>query len=126
MPVAFEISAPSEIFVTAEGDVTFAEVAVLLDELIDDPRIASGTGILVDCRKVIGAPSTPELRIIARDLAPLRDRGVNRIAVCADSMFVYGIARMFAVFAELIGIHVAAFRDMDAAKRWLDSSEAAA
>ena len=126
MPVAFTFSAPLEIAVVAEGDVTFAEIAVLLDELIDDPRIQPGTGILVDSRKVEGAPSTPELRMIARDLAPLRDRGVNRIAVCADSMFVYGIARMFAVFAELLGIHVAAFRDMDTAKRWLTSSEVAA
>jgi hypothetical protein len=126
MPVAFAFSAPLEIFVIAEGDVTFAEVAVLLDELIDDPRIQAGTGILVDSRKVEGAPSTPELRLIARDLAPLRDRGVNRIAVCANSMFVYGITRMFGVFAELIGIHVAAFREMEAAKRWLSSSEAAA
>jgi hypothetical protein len=98
----------------------------LLDELIDDPRIQPGTGILVDSRRVDGAPSTPELRLIARDLAPLRDRGVNRIAVCANSMFVYGITRMFGVFAELIGIHVAAFREMEAAKRWLSSSEAAA
>lgn len=126
MPVAFAFSAPLEIFVIAEGDVTFAEVAVLLDELIDDPRIQPGTGILVDSRKVEGAPSTPELRLIARDLAPLRDRGVNRIAVCANSMFVYGITRMFGVFAELIGIHVAAFRELEAAKRWLSSSEAAA
>ena len=123
MPVAFAFSAPLEIVVVAEGDVTFAEVAVLLDELIDDPRIEPGTSMLIDSRKVEGAPSTPELRMIARDLAPLRDRGVNRIAVCADSTFVYGIARMFAVFAELIGIHVNAFRDMDAAKRWLSSSE---
>ena len=125
MPVAFAFSAPLEIFVIAEGDVTFAEVAVLIDELIDDPRIQPGTGILVDSRKVEGAPSTPELRLIARDLAPLRDRGVNRIAVCANSMFVYGITRMFGVFAELIGIHVAAFLEMEAAKRWLSSSEAA-
>ena len=125
MPVAFAVSA-REIFVIAEGDVTFAEVAVLLDELIDDPRLGPGTGILVDARKVEGAPSTPELRLIARDLTPLRDRGVNRIAVCAESMFVYGITRMFGVFAELLGIHVAAFRDMDSAKRWLSSSEAAA
>ena len=126
MPVAFTFSAPCEVRVIAEGDVTFAEVAVLLDELIDDPRIEPGTGMLVDSRRVQGAPSTPELRLIARDLGPLRDRGVNRIAVCADSMFVYGIARMFAVFAEMLGIHVAAFRDMDAAKRWLSSSEVAA
>lgn len=126
MPVAFAFSAPLEILVIAEGDVTFAEVAVLLDELIDDPRIVPGTAMLIDSRKVEGAPSTPELRLIARDLAPLRDHGVNRIAVCANSMFVYGIARMFAVFAEMLGIHVAAFRDMDAAKRWLGSSEAAA
>lgn len=126
MPVAYAFREPREIVVIAEGAVTFAEAAVLLDELLDDPRVEPGTSMLVDSRKVEEAPSTAELRIIARDLTPLHERGVSRIAVCAESMFVYGIARMFAVFAEMFGLHVAAFRDMDAAKQWLASSEIAA
>lgn len=126
MPIVFAFSEPATIVVTTAGKVTFAEIAVVLDDMIDDDRIGPGTHVLVDARGVTDAPSTPELRIIARDLTPLRDRGVEHIAVCAESTFIYGVARMFAVFAELIGLRVAAFRDMDEARRWLASFEVAA
>ena len=125
MPVAYTFAAEREVTMLARGDVTFADVAVILDELLDDPRIEPGTQILVDCRGVTNTPSTPELRMIARDLAPLHERGVERIAVCAESNFVYGVARMFAVFAEVFGLHVAAFREMREARDWLGSGIAA-
>ena len=125
MPLAYAFSRPREISMIARGDVSFADVAVVLDELLDDPRLEPGCQLLVDCRGVTSAPSTPELRIIARDLAPLHQRGVERIAVCADSTFVYGVARMFAVFAEVFGLHVAAFRDVRDARQWLASGMAA-
>ncbi|HYC49474.1 MAG TPA: STAS/SEC14 domain-containing protein [Gemmatimonadaceae bacterium] len=112
--------------VTAGGSVTFAEIAVLLDDLLDDPRITEGTGILCDARGVREVPTTAELRIVARDLAPLRERGVRHIAVCADSTFVYGVARMFGVFADVIGLQVGAFRDLDDARVWLASLQQAA
>jgi hypothetical protein len=121
MPIAIAFVEPATLMVTAAGDVTFAEIAVTLDELLDDPRIGYDTRMLVDARAVTGAPSTAELRLIARDLEPLRERGVTRMAVCAESTFVYGVARMFAVFAEMFGMRVAAFRQMDEARRWLES-----
>jgi hypothetical protein len=126
MPIAVAFSEPATLVITAAGTVTFAEVAVVLDDLIDDDRIGPGTCVLVDARAVEDAPSTPELRLIARDLAPLHERGVTHMAVCAESTFIYGVARMFAVFAELIGMRVAAFRNMDDAQRWLASFDIAA
>lgn len=125
MPVAYRFAAEREITVMARGDVTFADVAVILDQLLDDPRIEPGTQLLMDCRGVTHMPSTPELRMIARDLAPLHERGVERMAVCAESNFVYGVARMFAVFAEVFGLHVAAFRDIGEARDWLGAGIAA-
>jgi hypothetical protein len=126
MPIAIAFAEPDTLILTAAGAVTFAEVAVTLDELLDDPRISEGTRVLCDCRQVTDTPSTPELRLIARDLAPLRERGVTRMAVCAESTFVYGVARMFAVFADMIGISVGAFRRMEDAERWLASFQEAA
>ena len=119
--LAISHTGPQMLQVTAGGSVTFAEIAFMLDDLLDDPRITPGTCILIDSRGVREVPTTPELRIIARDLAPLRAMGVQRIAVCADSTFVYGVARMFGVFADAIGLQVGAFRDMEEARLWLAS-----
>lgn len=125
MPIAYAFARPREITLIARGDVTFADIAVILDELLDDPRIEPGTHLLFDARQVHGVPSTPELRIIARDMAPLHQRGVDRMAVCAEGAFVYGVARMFGVFAEAFGLHVAAFRNMREARDWLADGIAA-
>lgn len=126
MPLAVAFTDPKLVVVTAAGRVTFAEIAVMLDDLIDDPRIGVGTGVLVDARDVREVPTTPELRIVARDLAPLREAGVSRMAVCTSSTFIYGIARMFGVFADAIGLKVGAFRQMDDANEWLASRQEAA
>lgn len=107
--------------VTASGDLTFADIAVMLDELLDDARVTQGTSLLMNAMTVTSAPSTAELRIIARDLKPLHDRGVERLAIFTDSTFVYGVARMFAVFAEAVNLKVGAFRRQDDAERWLES-----
>ncbi len=124
MPVDFQFGKPEEglVTVTATGNVTFADIAVLLDELLDDVRITTGTSVLVNAMTVTAVPSTAELRIIARDLKPLRDRGVERIALFTDSTFVYGVARMFGVFAEAVNLKVGAFRQQDDAQRWLESA----
>ena len=82
--------------------------------------------VIVDARNVREVPTTAELRIVARDLAPLRTHGVSRIAVCASSTFIYGIARMFGVFADAIGLQVGAFRRMEEAQDWLSSCSEAA
>jgi hypothetical protein len=125
VPIAYMFSRPREITLIARGEVTFADIAVILDELLDDPSIVPGTQMLVDARQVTDVPSTPELRLVARDMAPLHQRGVVRMAVCAEGAFVYGVARMFGVFAEAIGLHVAAFRNMREARDWLSDGIAA-
>ena len=126
MPLAISYPDRHTVLVSAGGSVTFAEIAVMLDDLLDDPRITSGTSVLVDARGVREVPTTAELRIVARDLAPLRENGVDRIAVAADSMFIYGVARMFGVFADAIGLQVGAFHSVDEARKWLASFPQAA
>ncbi len=128
MPVDFQFGKPEEglVTVTATGNVTFADIAVMLDELLDDARVTPGTSVLVNAMTVTAVPSTAELRIIARDLKPLRDRGVERIALFTDSTFVYGVARMFGVFAEAVNLKVGAFRQQDDAQRWLESAHVVA
>jgi hypothetical protein len=110
--------------VHSTGAVTHAEVQRAIDDILAHPRYGSARKVLVDGRKVTSAPSTSELRAIARDLKPLIDRGFGPMAIVSDPGFVHGVARMFTVFAEVFGLKVRAFTAMQPAEEWLrDSTE---
>lgn len=126
MPIDLRFKEPSTFIVRGSGDVTVADVAAVLDELLSHSSLAPGSCVLADARKVRSVPPTAELRRIAKDLTPLRAHGVARIAVVARSNFVYGIARMFMVFAEGIGLNISVFRRVRDATEWLSSVDAAA
>ena len=121
MPVELQFEEPATFKVRASGEVTFAEVEVLLGEILTHPNLGHGVRMLVDGREVEKAPSTPELRKIAADFGPLVERGLGPVAIVTDSQVIYGVARMFSVFAEMVNANVAPFRCIDEARRWLSS-----
>lgn len=128
MPVELSHQEPGTFVITASGVVTHEEATRLLNTLRQHPRMGPGTELLADARAVTGVPSTEELRAIATLLRPLREHGLGPVAIVSSTAFVYGVARMFAVFAELMDARVAAFRSMDEARAWLaaEASEATA
>jgi hypothetical protein len=86
---------------------------ILLDPRFD-PRYRSladlteVTSVTVDVMEVAHTASTP-----------LYVAGTRR-AIVASSDAVFGMARMFASFAERAGQEVNVFRDMQAAEAWLE------
>ena len=119
MPLKLEYIEPFTITVQASGAVTYDEVEEVINVLMTDPHVCCGVRMFVDGRMVERAPSTAELRAIARDLKPLVDRGLGPIVILTSSPFVYGICRMFSVFAEAMGATVHVFRSGDEAQHWL-------
>jgi hypothetical protein len=124
MPVELQFEEPATFKVRASGEVTFQEVENLLGEIITHPQLCCGVRMLIDGREVEKAPSASELRTIAADLKPLLDRGLGPMAIVTDSALIYGVARMFSVFAEAVRANVAPFRRMDDAQAWLSSQSA--
>ena len=120
MAVVVAFAKPSTILVHAGGEVTYEECQRAFDQMLGNPLLAPGTRMLVDARTVDAAPTTSELRAIARDMKPVVDRGLSYMAIVTDRPFVYGVVRMFAVFAEVFAVQVNAFRTMDEGQRWLD------
>ena len=110
----------------ASGAVTYGEVQRSVDDMLAHPGIARVSKLLVDGHTVTAAPSSSELRAILRDMKPLMDRQIRTMAIVTDKSFVYGIARMFAVFAEAFGMRVRAFRTIDEAEDWLRGPPASA
>lgn len=119
MPVVAAFAEPDTFVVHATGVVTYSEVQHAVDAMLAHRSAERARKVLVDGRGVTGAPATAELRAIAGDLKPLKERGVTCVAIVTDAGFVYGVARMFMVFAEPFGLKVRAFVTMEEAESWL-------
>src|SRR5690349_15009048 len=122
MPVAVSLAPPDLFVVRATGDVAFRECKRALDGVVAFSADEGARKILVDARGVISVPTTGELQVIARDMKLLVARGYGPIAFVTDRAFVYGVGRMFAVFAEAFGMKVQAFLSVDEASHWLDAA----
>lgn len=125
MPVALTFEEPSTFQVRASGSVTYDEVQAVLTDLERDPRLSMRTPIVVDARDVQAVPTTDQLRQIAVAMGQLVKRGMGPMAIITASAFVYGIARMFSVFAEAVCVKVHPFRCEQDAARWLEEQRAA-
>lgn len=124
MPLAWSIQ-DGTIMVHASGKVTLEEVRVVQEQILVHPGWRAGAAMFVDARAQTGAPTAEELRIIAREMTPLVERGLGPVAMVCGSSFIYGVARMFSVFAEVVHANVGAFREMDEAQKWLDAQPTA-
>ena|SRR5690242_16366461 len=122
MPVAVSLAPPDLFVVRATGAVPFHECQRAIDDVLAYSSDEAGRKILVDARGVMSVPSTQELQVIARDMKLLVARGYGPIAFVTDRAFVYGVGRMFAVFAEAFGMKVQAFLSVDEASHWLDAA----
>jgi hypothetical protein len=119
MPVAFAFQELRTFMVCASGKVTFEEWRDFHGRVLADPHLRRGAQMLVDACAVSGAPSADELRLIATDMLPMVERGLGPVAIVTGSPMLYGVARMFGVFAELVNATVMPFRCFDEAKDWL-------
>lgn len=109
------------ILLRATGAVTYEEIRHVLAELIDEPRIEPGTGLLIDARGTTHAPSIGELASIAYHFRHLFARGVKRLAFITDNSDVEASAKLFSAFISTVGAESRAFRDPKSAEQWLKS-----
>lgn len=117
MPVTIS-SLEGVVRVTASGHVTYAEVASLMAFPRDACVGIVPLPVLVDARAVDRAPSATDLRRIVTELRHLA-YDIGPIGIITDSVYVYGVARMFSVFAQGVPASVEVFRCPEAAAEWL-------
>jgi len=128
MPVSYEID-PIRSLVRIEyvGVLSAGVVTQVIQQLIDDPRLQPGMGILSDHSR--GANfATPDLvlRIMPR-LAKLAERlGPLRIALVTPRAVQVGMANLAAVHAQLRGVRIEPFASREEAEAWLAGGDAAA
>ena len=89
--------------------------------LMADARFEPRYRSLVDLREVTGVSA--DMEALAQTAAvPLFAEGVQR-AIVASSDVAFGIARMYATFAERTGGDVRVFRELEHASDWLGLGE---
>jgi hypothetical protein len=122
MPVTVRFEEPSTFVLCGSGKITLAEYQRAIAEIMVDPRPMSH--LLIDGREALSVPPTAEVKEGAAMLPRLLSKGLAGTAVVANRPAIYGVARMFAVFASLFNVKVRAFREMDEAQAWLETEEA--
>jgi hypothetical protein len=116
MPACYEIEAPLKcIFVKIEGIVTDQELVTGQCKLFDDPLFEGSYSRLVDARAVTKLLLTADcVRSLSKAAV---QRGVRRVALVANTDFVYAMMRMYEGYAFEAECFVC--RDRKAALAWL-------
>ena len=102
----------------AWGVLTSRELADVMSRIVLDPRFDSTYRSLGDLRDVTDITIDP-MDAAQAAAAPIFADGVRR-AIVAPSAIAFGMARMFATFAERSGQDVQIFREMRSAEEWLE------
>jgi hypothetical protein len=123
MPVTYEFDRALALVRTrCTGDVTFAEVLEHFRELGRDASLPARLDVLLDLTGMRSIPESDQLRSVAGEVERLRERvGWGCCAIVASRDVLFGMSRMFQVFAEEHFAESNVFRGCEEAERWLAS-----
>jgi hypothetical protein len=120
MPVVYHLDKSACSIETAcVGDVTLDEVLQHFAEL-DAMELPERLDVLLDLTEMTSLPESGQIRVAADTLVGLRDKTRwDACAVVAKQDVLFGMSRMFGVYAEQVFVRVHVFREKDEARRWL-------
>ena len=123
MSVTYQIAKANRVIRTrCTGPVTIEEVIHHFGALERDPDCPARLDVLLDLSAATSIPKTENLRSITLEISRIRGRvqfGSCAIVACTDGLF--GMLRMFEVFAEQYFRESCVFRTVGEAEAWLAS-----
>jgi len=124
MPISYSLDPRSGWMLTrADGLVTFHEVIAHLD--VEQRNRDLHRAELVDARGATTDLTANEVRrLVQRAAEMLRGVDIGPTAIVTTNDVVFGMARMYGMLAESVGVNAEAFRDMQSATSWLRRFEA--
>ncbi len=122
MPVSYTIDTVRGTITTrCVGDLTQAEVMQHFQELSLDPACPKYLNVLLDLTESNTTPDSAQLHMVIDAIRSLHERvRFEACAIVAARDAMYGMARMFAVFAEPYFRSLAVFREVREAQVWLE------
>jgi hypothetical protein len=125
MPVQYRIDDIKRIIRTKwVGEVTLEEVLGHFQELKNDPGCPIRLDVLLDLSECLSAAKSPQLRTVSDAIASIRERvQFDACAIVGPTDLLFGVGRMFEVFAEERFRVTNVFRSVADAESWLSSQE---
>jgi hypothetical protein len=123
MPVTFQIDEVNRLIHTkCTGRITVDDVIAHFRKLEKDPSIPDRMDVLLEVRDGVSVPKPDELRAVAGEIARIRHRiHFDACAIVAGSQVLFGMMRMFEVFAEDYFRKTRVFLTVEEAEIWLTS-----
>jgi len=123
LPVTYSIdSARRLISTTCSGPVTSKEVIEHFRTLRQDPLCAGKLDVLLNVSDCNLIPESSDLGLVVAELRAFPGEAPFRLcAIVAAGDTMFGMMRMFEVFAGKHFLAIRVFRDVTAAETWLDS-----
>jgi len=122
MPVTYEIDhAQQRIRTRCTGEVTLDEVERHFSDLGQDPSCPDELDVLLDLSQMTNVPSSEHIGAVPVELARVAPRVRFRYcAIIASNEALFGMARMFGVFAEEYFLATRVYRTVAEGEGWLD------
>jgi hypothetical protein len=122
MSVTYRIDqAKRRIHTRCVGAVTLDEVLRHFADLVRDPGCPGRLDVLLDLRETTSLPTSYQLTAVTTEVARVRPRvQFDACAIIATQDALFGMARMFEVFAENYFGATRVFRTMDEGTSWLE------
>jgi hypothetical protein len=125
MPIQYRIdSERGRIRTACIGDVTLDEVLAHFDELERDPKCPPHLDVLLDLTAQESPPRPDQLRSAAERIGAVSELAFGLCAIVTSSESMFGLLRMFEVYAEPHFEQLRVFRDAVEAEAWLDAERA--
>jgi hypothetical protein len=120
MPIRYTIDRTRHRLVThADGVLTFHEINAHLD--LEERNRDLGWPELFDARGATTNLTTEQVRrLVGRTAGMLRAVDLGPTAIVTTNDTLYGMARVYSVFAEGVGALADVFSDIESATTWLD------
>jgi hypothetical protein len=111
--------AKRRIVVRAFGPSTYDEAQAEADRLITDPSFDPAYAILVDGRELEYLASYEDALKFRDMFGRMKNSFRGPIAVVVQGMARYGVSRMIATLADLVGVRMEAFLSVPEAETWI-------
>jgi hypothetical protein len=119
LPISYQFAGKT-IWVTLAGQYSFAEIEQAAARILNDPAFTDDMNLLLDARLVTVNPTLAEVRARAMFLNSVaRNRPGKIVLVVADTLR-YGLGRMLSIYAQMEGVKVEVFMDIEQARQRLE------
>jgi hypothetical protein len=120
MPIRYSVDRlHGRLLTHADGVVTFQDINAHLDLEQRDHNLDRPE--LIDARGATTRLTTEQIRrLVQRAANMLQVADLGPTAIVTNDDVIFGMARMYALLADSVGVAAEVFRDVDSASRWLN------